>query len=157
MATPLRSGRAKARCNCCSCWRSHPDIASRVTRRHKALARDSDDEQLRQVSDALYALRGRSADTDGAGRLGDYVGASADAIWLETEGCQIEIDLAQFEQAANDALAADARARLPLLQAAVASCNGPLLAGLLPTIEAAVAPTRLHIEQLYLGCARAFG
>ena len=129
----------------------------RLTRHEaaQALARDSDDEQLRQVSDALYALRGRSADTDGAGRLGDYVGASADAIWLETEGCQIEIDLAQFEQAANDALAADARARLPLLQAAVASCNGPLLAGLLPTIEAAVAPTRLHIEQLYLGCARA--
>lgn len=121
----------------------------------QALARDSGEEQLRQVSDALYALRGRSANADSASRLGDYIGASADTIWLETKRCQIEIDLAQFEQAASDALNAGARTRLPLLEAAIARCNGPLLAGLSSVVEPVVAPIRLHVEQLYLGCARA--
>ena len=86
---------------------------------------------------------------------GDIVEQGTHEELIAREGAYWRLYVSQFEQAANDALAANARARLPLLQAAVASCNGPLLAGLLPTIEAAVAPTRLHIEQLYLGCARA--
>ncbi len=129
----------------------------RITRNEaaQALAHDTDDEQLRQVSDALYALRSRTATGPEAAKLGDYVGASSDAIWLDTTGRPIEIDLVRFEQAANEALAADARSRLPLLEAATAQFGGPLLSGVLPALESAVAPMRMHVEQLYLGCARA--
>jgi len=124
----------------------------RITRSQaaQALARDTGDEQLRQVSDALYALRGIATSALDC-KLGDFLGASPEAIWLDTSKCRV--DVIEFEQLANEALSADAP--LQRLEAAVACCNGPLLAELSPVIEASVAPVRLHLEQLYLSCARA--
>ncbi len=128
-----------------------PDFRATRTQLAEILAEGCGREQLRIVSDALYALKHLSAKGHEIGvTLAEYIATSQDEIWLDKSRCRV--DLVEFELAADTALSLDPS--FERLSAVVAQCSGPLIPNVAVPLESLVTSVRLTLEQKYLTCAR---
>lgn len=116
------------------------------------LVPDRGSEQLRAVSDALYALRHQAViDHSNVTTLADYLRSSPEAIWLDKAKCWV--DVTDFEFAADAALSGEPSTEQ--LASVVARCSGQLLPQIAPPLETWASSLRPILEQKYLACARA--